>query len=84
MLLTIYSVLRRNVGHASTCNSVGQTAGYFLGYVIFMGLESAEFCNAYLRKDPLPHGIVTLPGSVDNLQVEINVHILFRDMCETK
>ncbi|KDR08429.1 Acetyl-coenzyme A transporter 1 [Zootermopsis nevadensis] len=53
---------RRNVGHASTCNSVGQTAGYFLGYVIFVGLESAEFCNAYLRKDPLPHGIVTLPG----------------------
>jgi len=31
---------RHNVGYASTCNSVGQTAGYFLGYVFFMGLES--------------------------------------------
>ncbi len=29
-----------NVGYASTCNSVGQTAGYFLGYVFYMALES--------------------------------------------
>ncbi len=29
-----------NVGYASTCNSVGQTAGYFLGYVFYIGLES--------------------------------------------
>jgi len=39
---------RHNVGYASTCNSVGQTAGYFLGYVFFMGLES--------------YGLVSLPG----------------------
>ena len=31
---------RHNVGYASTCNSVGQTAGYFLGYVFYMALES--------------------------------------------
>ena len=31
---------RKNVGYASTCNSVGQTAGYFLGYVFYMALES--------------------------------------------
>ena len=31
---------RENVGYASTCNSVGQTAGYFLGYVFYMALES--------------------------------------------
>lgn len=65
----IHLDLRRNVGHASTCNSVGQTTGYFLGYVIFVGLESAEFCNTYLRRDPLPHGIVTLAGSVYNFQI---------------
>ncbi|KAI5711384.1 hypothetical protein M8J76_005034 [Diaphorina citri] len=35
---------RVNVSHASTCNSVGQTAGYFLGYVVFMAFESADFC----------------------------------------
>ena len=39
---------RHNVGYASTCNSVGQTAGYFLGYVFYMGLES--------------YGLVTLSG----------------------
>ncbi|XP_053684823.1 acetyl-coenzyme A transporter 1 [Sabethes cyaneus] len=53
---------RCNVGHASTCNSVGQTAGYFLGYVAFMALESAEFCNSYLRQEPSDEGLVTLPG----------------------
>eukprot|EP00117_Sycon_ciliatum_P015805 scpid60772/ scgid15509/ Acetyl-coenzyme A transporter 1; Solute carrier family 33 member 1 len=51
---------RRNVGYASTCNSVGQTAGYFLGNVVFLALESADFCNSYLRFEPSPTGIVTL------------------------
>ena len=31
---------RHNVGYASTCNSVGQTAGYFIGYIGYMALES--------------------------------------------
>ncbi|XP_012261666.2 acetyl-coenzyme A transporter 1 [Athalia rosae] len=53
---------RCNVGHASTCNSVGQTAGYFLGYVLFIALESAEFCNGYLRSVQSEEGLVTLPG----------------------
>ncbi|XP_051934220.1 acetyl-coenzyme A transporter 1 [Hippocampus zosterae] len=51
---------RENVGYASTCNSVGQTAGYFLGNVLFLALESADFCNKYLRIEPKPTGIVTL------------------------
>ncbi|XP_056139604.1 acetyl-coenzyme A transporter 1 [Lampris incognitus] len=51
---------RENVGYASTCNSVGQTAGYFLGNVLFLALESANFCNKYLRKEPKDTGIVTL------------------------
>lgn len=49
-----------NVGYASTCNSVGQTIGFFLGYVLFLSLESAEFCNKYLRSVPQTTGIVTL------------------------
>ncbi|KAM9853626.1 acetyl-coenzyme A transporter 1 isoform 1-T2 [Aulostomus maculatus] len=52
---------RENVGYASTCNSVGQTAGYFLGNVLFLALESADFCNNYLRTEPKDVGIVTLP-----------------------
>ncbi|KAM6443103.1 acetyl-coenzyme A transporter 1 [Liasis olivaceus] len=51
---------RENVGYASTCNSVGQTAGYFLGNVLFLALESASFCNKYLRFQPQAKGIVTL------------------------
>ena len=52
------------MGYASTCNSVGQTAGYFLGYVVFLALESADFCNNYLRSanDAQPIGMVTLSG----------------------
>lgn len=51
---------RENVGYASTCNSVGQTAGYFLGNVLFLALESADFCNKYLRTEPRDTGVVTL------------------------
>ncbi|GFR97286.1 acetyl-coenzyme A transporter 1-like [Elysia marginata] len=51
---------RKNIGWASTCNSVGQTAGYFLGNVFFLALESADFCNTYLRSEPQPEGVVTL------------------------
>ncbi|CAI9735524.1 acetyl-coenzyme A transporter 1-like [Octopus vulgaris] len=49
-----------NVGWASTCNSVGQTAGYFLGNVLFLALESPTFCNKYLRSVPSSEGIITL------------------------
>ncbi|XP_034832328.1 acetyl-coenzyme A transporter 1 [Maniola hyperantus] len=51
---------RCNVGHASTCNTVGQTAGFFLGYVLFLALESPYFCNKYLRTVPEDTGLVTL------------------------
>ena len=52
---------RENVGYASTCNSVGQTTGFFFGYTIFLALESDEFCNAYLRFEPQEKGILDLP-----------------------
>ncbi|XP_053315591.1 acetyl-coenzyme A transporter 1 [Spea bombifrons] len=51
---------KENVGYASTCNSVGQTAGYFMGNVLFLALESPDFCNKYLRFTPQPTGMVTL------------------------
>uniref|UniRef100_A0A1I7XHG6 Acetyl-coenzyme A transporter 1 n=1 Tax=Heterorhabditis bacteriophora TaxID=37862 RepID=A0A1I7XHG6_HETBA len=62
--LTILS--RKNVGYASTCNAVGQTAGYFLGNVVFLSLESADFANNFLRSadDQKPYGIVDLAGFV--------------------
>ena len=50
---------KHNIGHASTCNSVGQTAGFFLSYVLFMALESPDFCNRYLRTVPDDQGELT-------------------------
>ncbi|GAB1603762.1 acetyl-coenzyme A transporter 1-like [Argonauta hians] len=51
-----------NVGWASTCNSVGQTAGYFIGNVIFLALESPSFCNKYIYSEHSSTGIITLSG----------------------
>jgi PAT family acetyl-CoA transporter-like MFS transporter 1 len=59
---------RRNVGYASTCNTAGQTAGFFIGNVIFLALESADFCNKYLRPadKPQPVGAVTFQSFLHN------------------
>ena len=58
--LTILS--RENVGFASTCNSVGQTLGYFMSYVGFLVLNDPATCNKYLRSTPLDTPLVTLAG----------------------
>ena len=50
-----------NRGYASTCNTVGQTAGYFIGNVVFLALNSPDFSNEYLRSIPSNTGVVTLP-----------------------
>lgn len=53
---------RRNVGYASICQSFGQPLGIFLGYSLLISLESAEFCNTWLRSEPKDVGILTLAG----------------------
>ena len=50
------------MGWVATCNTVGQTAGYFVGNVIFLTLESADFCNKYIYSQHETHGLVTLAG----------------------
>lgn len=60
MIYYLKYFLRQNVAWASTCNTVGQTAGYFIGNVVFLALESPDFCNNFLRSIPQPEGIVTL------------------------
>lgn len=48
----------------STCNTVGQTAGWFVGNVLFLTIESADFSNKYLRPvfglENQLYGIVTI------------------------
>ncbi|EJW75526.1 hypothetical protein WUBG_13567, partial [Wuchereria bancrofti] len=51
-----------NVGHASTCNAAGQTAGFFLGNVMFLTLDSPDFANRFFRNKPEPFGLVNLSG----------------------
>lgn len=53
---------RKNVGHAATCNAVGQTAGGFIGYVVFLVMESKEFCSKYIYSEPQDTGLVSLSG----------------------
>ncbi|MFH4983468.1 hypothetical protein AB6A40_010177 [Gnathostoma spinigerum] len=53
---------RKNVGYASTCNAVGQTAGFFMGNVVYLTLDSPEFANRFFRVKPQPYGLVTLSG----------------------
>ncbi|XP_028418748.1 acetyl-coenzyme A transporter 1-like [Dendronephthya gigantea] len=50
----------RNVGYASTCNSVGQTAGYFMGNLCFLALTSPALANKYLRSTPQETGIIKI------------------------
>ncbi|CAF1293845.1 unnamed protein product [Rotaria sordida] len=57
---------KENLGWASTCNSVGQTAGYFLANVVFLTLESKDFANRYVRQllnlELQSTGLITLSG----------------------
>lgn len=53
---------RRNLGYASICNSVGHTIASIFGYVMLISLESAEFCNTWLRDEPHHEGIISLAG----------------------
>ena len=53
---------RENVGFASTCNTVGQTAGYFIGNVVFLALTSSDFSNKYLRYQASDVGLISFSG----------------------
>lgn len=55
---------KENVSLSSTCESVGGTAGWFIGNVMFLVVESAEFSNKYIRQyaglEDQTYGIVTI------------------------
>eukprot|EP01125_Pyxidicula_operculata_P020638 TRINITY_DN7667_c0_g1_i2.p1 TRINITY_DN7667_c0_g1~~TRINITY_DN7667_c0_g1_i2.p1 ORF type:complete len:235 (+),score=-6.42 TRINITY_DN7667_c0_g1_i2:30-707(+) len=45
---------------ASTCQTIGLSVGGFISYTIFLALNSAEFCNKYLRSEQSDVGMVTV------------------------
>ena len=60
-------IIRENVSWQSQCNTVGQTAGFFVGFTLFIVLESTKFCNQYIRYflslPPQEFGLVTLKSN---------------------
>lgn len=56
---------RRNAGHTSLCINVGNSIGFYFGYALLVSLESAEFCNTYLRTVPQDKGIWSIAGLLD-------------------
>eukprot|EP00966_Prymnesium_polylepis_P234813 5431106-Prymnesium_polylepis.1 len=58
LALTILSPRNKEIG--ATCNSVGQSLGYFLSFTVFLALNSPDFCNAYLRESPAEAGLFSL------------------------
>ena len=62
LALTILSEKNRELG--ATCNAIGQNVGYALAYTVFLALNDAHFCNAYLRPAEAASeaGMVSLGG----------------------
>lgn len=58
--LTLLS--QKNLSYASTAQTVGLTGGEFLSYTVFLAFNSPEFANTWIRKTPLPQGLITLGG----------------------
>jgi MFS transporter, PAT family, solute carrier family 33 (acetyl-CoA transportor), member 1 len=58
----ITMLLRRNVGYAATVNCLGQSFGALLGFIVFLTLESKDFCNKYIFNEPQDEGLVKLSG----------------------
>lgn len=52
---------KRNIGYAPFSSSLGFSIGMIMGNVALITLESAEFCNTWLRSTPQPVGLITLP-----------------------
>lgn len=59
---SITMLQRKNVGYAATVNCVGQSFGALLGYVVFLSLESKDFCNKYIFDEPREEGLVKFSG----------------------
>ncbi|THD19192.1 Acetyl-coenzyme A transporter 1 [Fasciola hepatica] len=54
---------KRNLGWASTCNTVGQTVGYVVAFILLLSLESPDVANTYLRRIPVEgKGLITFSG----------------------
>jgi MFS transporter, PAT family, solute carrier family 33 (acetyl-CoA transportor), member 1 len=51
---------RRNIGYAATVNCFGQSFGALMGFILFLMLESKDFCNKYIFSEPREEGLLKL------------------------
>lgn len=49
----------RNIGHSATCNGVGYILAQFLGYILFIILDSKDFCNKWFRTTAQSTGLIS-------------------------
>ncbi|KAI8905077.1 acetyl-coenzyme A transporter 1-domain-containing protein [Gorgonomyces haynaldii] len=49
-----------NKTYASTAQTIGLNTGYFVSFTIFLAFNSSEFCNTYIRSQPLDTGLLSL------------------------
>lgn len=63
ILLNFDFIYRKNVGYASTCNSVGVPFGMFIGSVCFTLLVSEQFNATYFRATPGTGGLITMKST---------------------
>ena len=58
--LTLLS--KDNLSYASTAQTIGLNAGYFLSFTVFLAFNSPAFSNKYFRSEPQEYGLVPLGG----------------------
>jgi len=63
ILINFDFINRKNVGYASTCNSVGVPFGMFIGSVCFTLLVSDQFNTTYFRATPGTGGLITMKST---------------------
>jgi MFS transporter, PAT family, solute carrier family 33 (acetyl-CoA transportor), member 1 len=51
-----------NKTYASTAQSIGLNAGYFLSFTVFLAFNSPEFCNTYIYSTAQLTGLISLGG----------------------
>ena len=69
-LLYLLFITRENVSWASTCNTAGVSAGWFVSNVLFLVFQSNDFSNKYFRPvfglSEQAYGLVTIDGDSFN------------------
>jgi len=65
------------------CCGLGRAIGMFIGDTLFQSLQSAAFCNTYLRVAPSDAGIVSLGREFHRRRLDCIIHVDENDVGES-